>query len=75
MSVHNGERVQVKLPDYVGVAGYNRVRGKPQICYAPNLNIRTKVGDVVTVGDGERTVEAVELSEYLSGFRVVTLNG
>lgn len=74
MNVYNGERVEVVASDYVGVAGYNRIRGKAQLCYEPNKTPKLKVGDTITVAGSIRTVERIEASEYLAGFRVVTLS-
>jgi hypothetical protein len=75
MTVHNGERINAVLPDYEGEVGYNRVRGVAQIAYRPNKQGKTKAGDVVKVGDGERTVRSVKSSDFLKGYKVATLDG
>lgn len=73
MSVNNGSRVMVTLPDFTGLAGFVEKDGVATLSYRAAGNQRLRVGSKVPIEDAEWEVTAVADSPLVKGFRVVTL--
>lgn len=73
MSVNNGERVDVTLPDYSGSAGFVD-RGEVAFLSHPAPHNRSlRVGAELEISGQPWVVTGVTTSPYVRGFRVVAL--
>jgi hypothetical protein len=73
--VNNGRRVQVELPDFVGLAGYQDcIVGSDFLSYVPNLGgARVGAGETIMVEGVEREVTKRQLGTYVPGMVTLTL--
>lgn len=74
MSVNNGKRVLLDLPDFFGLAGLVEAGEVTTLAYRPNRVARAlEPGAVILVEEIERTVAKVEPSSYVDKMVLVTL--
>jgi hypothetical protein len=64
LTVENGERVRVALPDFEGEAGLCVINGQTQIAYTPTLSGRRKrPGETIEIQGQSRRVVTVQPSD------------
>jgi hypothetical protein len=73
VNVNNGERVEVSLPDFEGVAGFLETPKGASLSYLPNKAGRLNPGAKVSVAGREWAVMSVRRSDYARDLRVVSL--
>jgi hypothetical protein len=71
--INSGKRVLVKLPDFIGYAGFVEGPNGIDMAYLPNRRGTTEPGISVVVDEETFLVEAVRASDAVQGMRVLTL--
>lgn len=76
MTVNNGRRIPVALPDYQGIAGFVDRGELASLAYMPDAKARKKTPPIdmhIPIDDTAWFVAHVADSPYVRGARVVTL--
>lgn len=71
--INNGARVLVKLPDFIGYAGFVQGPNGIEMAYMPNRKGTVENGIAVVVGEETFVVQSLRGSNVVEGMRVLTL--